>query len=195
MKASILYKLAFQVTEYYDRAAAVVQEPAIKSSVPTYWPIFLQARSTMYRAIAYYQRSLLALAEDKYGQQVGWLTAANGFLEDPVLQKKLKSQGPGLQQQFAEKQELISNAFRTAHRDNSKIYHELVPRELPTLEMKSMVQPLPFKPSEAPLDQDPFRGLVSKVAEQYSATFQGQMTEIVNRLSSDVEESDQVAKM
>ena len=137
----------------------------------------------------------MAYAEDKYGEQVAWLTVAFRSLEDPALLKKLKSQVPTIQQQFTEKKESILAAFYSANNDNSKIYHELVPRELPSLEKKSMVQALPFKRTELSSAEDPFRGLISKAAGQYSTSYQGMVAELINQLTAEVEDSDQIAKM
>ena len=125
----------------------------------------------MYQGIAFYHKSQDAFAQDHYGEQVGWLSAAMSCISNPELMKKLKSQPVALQQQFTEIQSTINTSYQSAHYDNSKIYHEPVPRELPPLEKTPMVKAMsmPLKPS-TPQD-DPFRGLVSKVVSQFSDNY------------------------
>mmetsp|Transcript_65850 Transcript_65850/g.99285 ORF Transcript_65850/g.99285 Transcript_65850/m.99285 type:complete len:804 (-) Transcript_65850:15-2426(-) len=194
MKSSILYKLAAQVYDFYDKANQPIDSPSIKSSVHAFWPAFILYRMSMYKGIAHYHKGLAAFAEDKYGEQVAWLSLANSFVSDPALLKKLKAQPVSLQQQFMGRQETITNAFRSAHNDNSKIYHELVPRELPPLDMKAMVSAIAFKPPPMEPKDDPFRGLVSRVVQETAGAYKTRVNQRVQGISASVEENDRLAK-
>lgn len=129
-----------------------------------YWPPFVQIRCCLFRGLAHYHKGQAVHAEDKYGEEVAWLSIAATCVNDQTLAKLLKAQPISLQQQFQSKSEIIINAYRVAYNDNTKIYHELVPKELPTLEMKAMVAATVADIPTPDSKNDPFRGLVSKQA-------------------------------
>jgi len=54
----------------------------------------------------------------------------------------------------------VRSAHASAANDNSKIYHERVPTELPPIEGKAMVKSIEFQDQFFSPDQDPFARLI-----------------------------------
>ena len=113
----------------------------------------------------------IALSEDKYGEQVAWLTRGIHYMSDQNLQKKLKTAPATIQQQFQERYEIVYAAYRTAENDNSKVYHEVVPKQLPPIPLKSIVNPVPFSYSPLSSDQDPFKILIPSAISRFLSSY------------------------
>lgn len=190
MKHAILFKLAYQVFEYYQAAINYSAIPELKTSIHPFWPVFLQFRSAMYAGLGNYHMGLAI--EGKYGEQLCYLRRAMQAVNDPNLLKQLKSMQGSLPQDFLEKQATIARVYQAAENDNSKVYYESVPKDLPGIQGKSMVQPIPFKHLE--LDSDPLKALIPAAVMQFVQQFQERKQQIVAQMAKSVEDQNQIVK-
>lgn len=192
MQPTILTKLAAQTAEYYDTVYSLFNLPSLKPNIDKTWPVLTQVRGQYFNSIAHYQFALALHKADQYGKEVAYLQKAVFYVNE--AKKQLKQLGQDMQEAINKLSAVVLKAQQTAEFDNSRIYHEQVPRDVPAIEKKSLVKPI--LPEEIPLteDSDPFFKLVPFAMLQSISIYGEMKASLVRTEISRIEEANGIAR-
>lgn len=194
MNPVTLCKLSSQVLVFYDQAFAAMSQPDVTKAIDNLWPTHILFRIAHFRAMSFYLMSQHHKAACEYGVEIAYLQRAYGALADPNLVKPLKSAHESIARSFQSTQALIGNALNMATKDNNKIYHETVPKQVPAFEPKGMVKALPFEGVPLPFEEDPFRALMPPAVKQALENYNEARDTLVRKENGTMEERDAIAK-
>ncbi|KAI9095615.1 BRO1-like domain-containing protein [Phlyctochytrium arcticum] len=171
-KGALVAKLAAQAAHVYQSVADGFSNEAIRAQFDRAWIELVRVKAKHMQALSMYHRSMQAEAENKYGEIVAYLTAAEGFAKEanklatafsgsfPSFTTAVQSTNNtsssskshttaaavALLEETKTTLNLITEKKAVAIKDNDLIYHDSIPKieTLPPVEKLNAVKPLTF---------------------------------------------------
>ncbi|KNC98241.1 uncharacterized protein SPPG_06641 [Spizellomyces punctatus DAOM BR117] len=170
-KGALVAKLAAQAAHVYQNVADGLANEAIRSQFDRAWIELVKVKAKHFQAVAMYHKSMQSESETKYGEIVGYLTAAENIAKEA---NKLATAFSGSFPSFTTSAQtatsstsssghttaaaaalleatktslnLITDRKNVAVKDNDMIYHDSVPKveTLPAIEKLNAVKPITF---------------------------------------------------
>ncbi|VUZ57207.1 unnamed protein product [Hymenolepis diminuta] len=198
---SITAKLVKNLAESYERCAAMVS--VLDESVPPKfrkdWSRVILIKKSYYSSLVNYFLALDNANEMKFGITVAHYKLAQTDIEEAwrVAKTFTDSIEPQLGQsmiatiQFA--REIIVKGCADAIKDNSQIYHELVPQpqDLAKIEGACLAKPTPFDYTDREvIGEDIFKDLLPLKTLKASSVYSEKKADFLRKVLADVEEKD-----
>jgi programmed cell death 6-interacting protein len=194
MKSGVLTKLAAQVSEYYEICYNLATTTNLKNVIHKKWITCVNLKMAGFKALAYYEESKKLKINEEFGQQVGYLRVAYQSLLNAA--KDNKSPPPELFEWFGQVVSKVENELNSAEKENSQIYHEIVPLEhqLKPPEKQSMVKAVPLDKEKFTLTVDPFATLVPTSVKKAESLYSERKSEMLREITKEVENHNETVK-
>ncbi|ORY88475.1 BRO1-like domain-domain-containing protein [Leucosporidium creatinivorum] len=158
LKNGTIAKLAAQVAEFYGQASAKAAEAKGAGGV---WPAFsfpeslvshLMIKNLHFAAVAQYRKSVDDLGANRYGDELGRLEVADGYVNKALSLPK-RGVADSVLKDLKSLQTILADNRARALKDNNLIYLEAITplSLLPAIPPASMARPTPPPPIISPL--------------------------------------------
>ncbi|CUS20346.1 LAQU0S01e04566g1_1 [Lachancea quebecensis] len=158
LKNSIIARLAFQVSLYYKTS---YKQASSSQLIRSDWEKLLKDKCSYFEAVTSFRYSLIFDEKGDYGSKVRTLRDASECLSHVSAQDETT-------ELFRKK---VSEASKTAERDNDLIYLQNVPTCIPPLKPAPMVKPIYFEGINGTPSQSDSRGLVAPLFKELLPNF------------------------
>ncbi|KAI0034549.1 BRO1-domain-containing protein [Vararia minispora EC-137] len=142
----VIAKLAAQVSTYYGLALTTVRGAPldVRRFFPSGWLAHLETKQWHFDAASQYRKSVDDLEQNKYGNEIARLTAAQKTAKrgHDVARRAGSSIAPAILEDIKSLLEIVEKNLKRAERDNDLIYHQDVPApsSLPGIQPSSVVR-------------------------------------------------------
>ncbi|KAJ3185229.1 pH-response regulator protein palA/rim20 [Gaertneriomyces sp. JEL0708] len=142
MKSVTIARLAVKVAEYYDLA---YQNGTSSGGFTDHWLVQMQIKSFHFQAAANFRKSAERLEAGRYGEEIGYLIAADKFVKKAMESHLWKKASEYVQMDLKSLEATIQQNVARANKDNDIVYMETIPRPelLEPIDGANMVNPLP----------------------------------------------------